>query len=158
MNEDTHGKHANMQPECSPTPEANELYSTFKFKESESIDEIGTAEGEGGGKKKDKSARGNGAAVRGRDAHIYDAAIHFIEKHKDGPFYINIWDHIPHHPVNPSRAVIAAFGPLQVDESKFPPEMQAKFAICRKLGGDVSEHMRAWLWEVKAVDDEAACS
>lgn len=31
---------------------------------------------------------------RGRDAHIYDDAIQFIEKHKDGPFYINVWGRI----------------------------------------------------------------
>ncbi len=83
------------------------------------IDEVGSEDGEGGGKKKAKRAGGGGGVVRGRDAHIYDEAIRFIEKHKGGPFYINIWDHIPHHPVNPSPAVIEAFGPLQVDESKF---------------------------------------
>ena len=102
---------------------------------------------DGGGKKKTP-------AVRGRDAHFYDEAIKFIEAHKGGPFYVNIWDHIPHHPVNPSQAVVDAFGPLQVDESKFSPEMQTKFAMCKKLGGDVSVHMRAWLAEIKAMDDE----
>src|SRR3954471_18630344 len=32
---------------------------------------------------------------RGRGAHIYDAAMKFIEENKDAPFYINVWDHIP---------------------------------------------------------------
>lgn len=112
------------------------------------IDTIGAEEGEAGGKRRtEKSARG-------RDAHIYDSAISFIEKQKGGPFYVNIWDHIPHHPVNPSPALIEAFGPLAVDEAKFSPLMQEKFAACKKLGGDVSAHMRAWLAELKAMDDE----
>jgi N-acetylgalactosamine-6-sulfatase len=110
------------------------------------IGEIGSAEG---GKKKQRADE-----ARGRDAHLYDSAIRFIERHKDGPFYINIWDHIPHHPINPSQAVLDAFGPLAVDESKFPPQMREKLAVCKKLGGDVSEHMRAYLAEVKAMDAE----
>lgn len=92
------------------------------------------------------------ASERGRDAGIYDQAIRFIEQHQDGPFYLNIWDHIPHHPVNPSAAVLDAFGPLQVDESKFPASMQEKFANCRAAGGDVSAHLRAYLAEVSAMD------
>ncbi len=111
------------------------------------IDVVGADDGEGAaGKKRDDP--------RGRDAHIYDQAISFIEKHKEGPFYVNIWDHIPHHPVNPVKEVVEAFGPLQVDESKFAPEMQEKFAACRKQGGDVSEHMRNWLADIRSMDQE----
>lgn len=111
------------------------------------IDLINVDEGETGGKKKAKSEDG-------RDARIYDRAIRFIEEHKEGPFYINIWDHIVHHPVNPSKAVLDAFGPLNVDESKFPPQMGEKFALCKQLGGDVSTHMRAYLAELKSMDDQ----
>jgi N-acetylgalactosamine-6-sulfatase len=92
--------------------------------------------------------------VRGRDAHIYDDAIRFIEQHKDEPFYVNVWGHIAHHPVNPSPGLRDAFGPLAIDESKFPPEMREKFALCRKLGGDVNEHLRAYLADVKSMDDD----
>ncbi len=109
------------------------------------IDAVGSDD-EGGGKKKQ--------AARGRDAHIYDDAIGFIERHKGGPFYVNVWGHISHHPINPPPAVLDAFGPLQVDESKFPPEMREKFAMCKKLGGDVSEHLRAFLADVRSMDDE----
>jgi len=91
---------------------------------------------------------------QGRDTYIFDAAIRFIEKHKDEPFYVNVWGHISHHPINPSPAEREAFGTLKVDESKFPSEMQEKFATCKKLGGDVSEHMRAYLAEVKSMDDD----
>lgn len=109
------------------------------------IDVIG---GEAGGKRKQP------ADDRGRDAPMYDQAISFIEKHKDGPFYINIWDHISHHPVNPSPAVLEAFGPLELDESKFTPAMREKFATCKKLGGDPAAHLRAFLADVKSMDDE----
>ncbi len=112
------------------------------------IDVIGADEGEPCGKRRQSKAE------RGRDAHIYDNAFSFIKRHKDTPFYINIWDHIAHHPVNPSQAALDAFGPLQVDESKFPPQMQEKFANCKKLGGDVSTHMRAYLADVKSMDHD----
>ncbi len=116
------------------------------------IDSIGAAEDAPGGKKKQK--REAAASARGRDAHMYDQAIRFIEEHKDGPFYVNIWDHIPHHPVNPSQVVVDAFGPLEVDESKFPKSMRENFAMCKQHGGDVSAHMRAFLAEIKAMDAE----
>lgn len=91
---------------------------------------------------------------RGRDAPMYDQAISFIEKHKDGPFYVNIWDHISHHPIHPTQVVLDAFGPLELDESKFTPAMQEKFETCKKLGGDPTTHMRAFLADVKSMDDE----
>lgn len=113
------------------------------------FDVIGAdADDEAGGKR--KAAR----TERGRDAHIYDSAIRFIEQHKDGPFYVNVWGHISHHPVNPSPAVLAGFPPLTVDEAKFPSEMREKFALCKKLGGDVSAHVRAYLADVKSMDDD----
>ncbi len=112
------------------------------------IDVIGTEEGEPGNKRRIATSG------RCRSAPIYDAAIQFIEKHQDRPFYINVWDHIPHHPVNPSPPLVEAFGPLQVDESQFSRPMQEKFALCRKQGGDVSVHMRNWLAEIRAMDEE----
>jgi N-acetylgalactosamine-6-sulfatase len=93
-------------------------------------------------------------AARSRDARYFDHAVRFIEKHKDVPFYVNVWSIIPHHPVNPSQTLLDAFGPLQVDESKFPAQMQEKFAMCKKAGGDVSDHMRRYLAEIKSMDAE----
>lgn len=110
------------------------------------IDAIGTdGESPGGGRKASVNERG-------RDAHIYDETVRFIEKHRDEPFYVNVWDHIPHAPVNPSQTLLDAFGPLQVDESKFPPQMREKFARCKSAGGDASEHMRAYLAEIRSMD------
>lgn len=113
------------------------------------IDVIGGEEGGEG-----ESRRKAELAGRCRDGHIYDAALRFIEQHREGPFYVNIWDHIPHHPVNPAPQLVEAFGPLQVEESKFAPEMQEKFARCREQGGDVSAHLRNWLAEIRALDEE----
>lgn len=90
----------------------------------------------------------------GRDSMIYDAAIEFLEKHKDGPFYLNVWGHISHHPIEPPQNYIDQFKDLTIDESKFGPEMREKFAICRKLGGDVNAHVRAYLADVKSMDDD----
>ncbi|HEX4130243.1 MAG TPA: sulfatase-like hydrolase/transferase [Pirellulales bacterium] len=112
------------------------------------IDTIGSEQDDAGGKKKRRNTSG------GRDSYIYDDAIAFIEQHRDEPFYVNVWGHIPHHPIDPSSELLEAFGPLSVDESKFPPEMQSKFAYCKKLGGDVNQHMRAYLADVKSADDD----
>jgi arylsulfatase A-like enzyme len=90
--------------------------------------------------------------LRGRDTPVFDAAIEFIEANKGMPFYMNVWCHTPHHPVNPSPELLEAFGPLTLDESRFPPEMQLKFESCRKQGGDVGTHMRAYLAELAGMD------
>jgi N-acetylgalactosamine-6-sulfatase len=103
----------------------------------------------------DRQEKRRQEVVRGRDAHVYDDAICFIEQHKDGPFYVNVWGHIPHHPLNPSPALVAGFGELKVDESLFPAPMREKFAACKKRGGDVSEHMRKYLAEIKSLDEDA---
>jgi N-acetylgalactosamine-6-sulfatase len=91
---------------------------------------------------------------RGRDAMIYDDAIQFIETHKDGPFYLNVWDHIPHHPIDPPKKYLDEFKDLVIDESKFSAPMQEKFAICRQQDPDVAAHIRAYLAEVKSMDDD----
>ena len=112
------------------------------------IDAINADDDAEGGKRK----RNQGD--RGRDMPMYESAIAFIEKNREGPFYINIWDHIAHHPVNPSEALLAAFGPLKLDQASFTDTMQEKFANCEKQGGDVNAHMRAYLADVKSMDDE----
>lgn len=111
------------------------------------IDEINTGEASRSNARSD--------STRSKDARVFDNAIRFIEQHKDGPFYINVWSHISHHPVNPSQQLLEAFGPLQVDEARFSSQMQEKFQLCKKRGGDVSDHMRRYLAEIKSLDDEA---
>ena len=110
------------------------------------IDTIGAGEEAGGKKKKVPDERG-------RDAHIYDEAIQFIEQHKGGPFYVNVWGHIPHNPVNPTEALVKRWSGLKVKESDFPPQMLAKFADVRKAGGDVDDGMRRYLADIESLDD-----
>ena len=111
------------------------------------IDEIGGTE-DGSGSKKQKAED-----PRGRDAHIYDAAISFIEKHKAEPFYLNVWGHIPHNPVNPVESLVKRWSDLTVSDGDFPGQMQAKFEAVRKGGGNVDEAMRRYLADIESLDD-----
>lgn len=110
------------------------------------IDAIGASEDEQGGKKK----KGD---ERGRDAHIYDSAIKFIEQHKGGPFYVNVWGHISHNPVNPTDALVKRWSGLKVKDSDFPSQMLGKLSDIRKAGGDVDDGMRRYLADVESLDD-----
>ena len=111
------------------------------------IDAIGAGEEEQGGKKKKL------ADDRGRDAHVYDDAIKFIEQHKGGPFYVNVWGHIPHNPVNPTDALVKRWSALKVKDSDFPAQMHDKLDEVRKAGGDVDDGMQRYLADVESLDD-----
>lgn len=89
---------------------------------------------------------------RGRDSPIFDAAIKFIEANKAGPFYANIWGHIPHNPVNPAPALVEKWKDLKVNPTDFPPQMRMKFAEVEAAKGDISDSMRRYLAEVEALD------
>ena len=91
---------------------------------------------------------------KGRDDNTFEASIDFIERHKDGPFYVNVWAHITHFSV-PSDTVFAEkFSDLQVDESLFGPYMKAnKFDICRdEWGLSVNDCMKNYLADVWSLD------
>lgn len=92
--------------------------------------------------------------TRGRDARIYDEAVRFMEQHRAGPFYINIWSHIAHHKIAPPESYVEKFKDVVVDESRFAAPMQEKFAACKARGGDVSEHMRRYLADVHSMDED----
>jgi N-acetylgalactosamine-6-sulfatase len=109
------------------------------------IDAInGDTEPTAGGKRNDP---------RGRDATIYDQAIAFIEKNKDHPFYVNIWGHITHNPVNPTQTLVDKWSGLTLKEEDFPEPMREKFDRVRKAGGDVNDAMRRYLADVESLDD-----
>ncbi|TWU58382.1 sulfatase family protein [Rubripirellula reticaptiva] len=111
------------------------------------IDSINSSDEKQGGKKKQLGEE------RGRDAPIYDDAIKFIEQHKGGPFYVNVWGHISHNPVNPSDRLVKPWSELTVKDSDFPPQMYDKFNAVRKAGGDVDDAMRCYLADVQSLDD-----
>lgn len=92
--------------------------------------------------------------TRGRDAHIYDAAIKFLEANRSGPFYINVWSHISHHPINPLPAYADKFKQVVAKPEDFSPYMREKFDLARKLGGDPSASMRQYLGDVFSMDED----
>lgn len=103
------------------------------------------AEDEPGGRKKE---------ARGRDAPVFDDAIRFIEKRQDGPFYVNVWGHITHFPVNPAPAYVERFKDLAVREEDFSGPMREKFKLARELGGDPADGMRRYLADVFSLDED----
>jgi arylsulfatase A-like enzyme len=109
------------------------------------IDVIGDQSRDERGKKK----KGD---LRGRDASIYDQAIRFIEESKGQPFYVNVWGHISHNPVDPNDELVQRWSALKLDESKFPPAMREKFATLRKTGGDPEDGLRRYLADVESLD------
>ncbi|MCK6487119.1 MAG: sulfatase-like hydrolase/transferase [Planctomycetes bacterium] len=90
---------------------------------------------------------------RGRDAPIIDAAIGFIEQHRDQPFYVNVWGHIAHNPVDPPPALVRRWDGLALADGDFPLPMRGKLAAVRAAGGDAEAGMRHYLAEVEALDD-----
>ncbi|MCR9117577.1 MAG: sulfatase-like hydrolase/transferase [bacterium] len=96
------------------------------------------------GKSRDKSA--------GRDDDLYSAAIEFIRENKDGPFYVNVWGHATHFPVNTPAELANQFDNVTVDRKDFSPTMQHKFDECLKIGGDLDESMRQYLGDVHQID------
>ena len=88
----------------------------------------------------------------GRDAPIFDAAIDFITRHKDEPFYVNIWGFTTHHPVVSADNFLTEFSHVTVDGKDFAGYMQPVFDDSIELGGDVNLAMRHYLGNVYALD------
>ena len=88
----------------------------------------------------------------GRDDDLYSAAIDFIRDNKDGPFYVNVWGHATHFPVNTPAELADEFKDVTVQRKDFSPTMQHKFDECSKIGGDLDESMRQYLGDVYQID------
>jgi len=95
---------------------------------------------------------GNSDGSAGRDDDLYSAAIDFIKRHQDKPFYVNIWGHISHYPVPPSNTLPEVIANLKLDESKFDSYMAEKFANTREWGFSVEECFRNYLADVYSLD------
>ena len=101
----------------------------------------------------DRIAGGRKDTEQGRDAGLYAEAIKFIKKNKDKPFYVNVWGHITHYPVNPPAHFADRFKSVTVNPDDFGPAMHEKFAHVRTLGKDIDTSMRNYLGDVMALDD-----
>jgi N-acetylgalactosamine-6-sulfatase len=88
----------------------------------------------------------------GRDAGLFEAAMDFIEANKDVPFYVNVWGHITHYPVDPLPSLAERFKDVIVNRSDFGKHMQEKFDTVERIGGDLNKSMRNYLGDVYSLD------
>ena len=65
--------------------------------------------------------------VTAGDGYIFDEGIKFIETHKDQPFYVNVWSHIPHIPLYPSQEQMARYKYLRPNDP-WPVPKQIQYA------------------------------
>lgn len=88
----------------------------------------------------------------GRDDDLFAAAMDFIQRHRDEPFYVNIWGHISHYPVPPAKLTPNPFANLKLDESRFDSYMAEKFENTRQHGFSAEECFRNYLTDVHTLD------
>lgn len=91
-------------------------------------------------------------ASKGRDYDLYAAAIQFIKDNQDKPFYVNIWGHATHFPVNTPPELVAHFKDVKVNRDDFSPTMQSKFDECLQIKGDLDVSMRQYLGDIYQID------
>ncbi len=88
----------------------------------------------------------------GRDDDLTAAAIDFIKANADKPFYVNIWGHSTHFPVDTPANLAERFIEVKVRRSDFSQTMQKKFDECVQIGGDLDDSMRQYLGDVYSID------
>jgi N-acetylgalactosamine-6-sulfatase len=96
------------------------------------------------GKSKDASA--------GRDDDLTQAAIDFMRENAGQPFYVNIWGHSTHFPVNAPPELAGKFAKTTVNRADFSETMQHKFDESLGLDEDLDESMRQYLGDVYSID------
>lgn len=80
------------------------------------------------------------------------SAIDFIHRHRDEPFYVNIWGFTTHSPVASAPNYLAEFSDVTVNRDDFGLYMQSIFDDSIELGGDLDLSMRHYLGNVYAMD------
>ncbi|MBH56886.1 MAG: Cerebroside-sulfatase [Planctomycetaceae bacterium] len=91
-------------------------------------------------------------AMLGRDDDLYTAAIQFINENKDGPFYVNVWGHATHFPVNTPPNLVNPFQSMKLNRNDFSPTMQKKFNQSFGIDENLDESMRQYLGDVYQID------
>jgi N-acetylgalactosamine-6-sulfatase len=89
-----------------------------------------------------------------KDEYIYDLAMAFIEQHKAGPFYLNVWTHITHHTITPQQKFVDEFASVKVNDADFSDYQREKFQTVMENGGDVDDAMRHYLGEAFTMDQD----
>lgn len=89
----------------------------------------------------------------GRDDDLTTAAIKFMKQHAGKqPFYVNIWGHSTHFPVEVSQNLAGKFIENKVYRKDFSETMQTKFDECVEIGGNLDDCMRQYLGDVYSID------
>jgi len=78
--------------------------------------------------------------VTSGDRFIFDDGIRFIESHRNEPFYLNIWSHIPHIPLFPSQQEMAPFRYLRPNDP-WPAPKQVYYAAVSILDANIGRFL-----------------
>jgi arylsulfatase A-like enzyme len=74
--------------------------------------------------------------VTADDGFIFDAGIAFIEQHRDRPFYVNVWSHIPHIPLYPTAEQMTPYKYLRPNDP-WPVPKQIYYAAVTVLDHNI---------------------
>ena len=80
--------------------------------------------------------------------YFVDAAIGFLDKNKDRPFYLNLWTFLPHAPLRPTGEQLAVYKKLKPDPKDFDSWMQEYAADAKNL----PEQMKTYAAAMTSVD------
>jgi len=86
--------------------------------------------------------------------HYVNLTIDFIRRHKNRPFYVNLWIYPTHSYINPTPEQLAVYQDLIVDVNDFENPLQRDFLNFVAQHGDVQAAMRAYCADVTAMDAE----
>ncbi len=88
----------------------------------------------------------------GRDDELVTDAINFITKNASGPFYVNIWGHSTHFPVEENPTLVKEFGDFNFSRNDFLDTIQGKFDESEKLDANLKDSMHQYLADVYSID------
>ena len=86
------------------------------------------------------------------DFELTQAAIEFMKKNADHPFYVNIWGHSTHFPVDVIDELSEKFLNIKVDRNDFSETIQHKFDESLALDKDLDASMHQYLGDVYSID------
>lgn len=99
--------------------------------------------------------RGESNDLRGRDAGIADATIHFIQENQSTPFFVNVWFHTPHHPVAPDSQYSDRFSNQVFDPRVFAnPEFTTYLETYERECGPIPQGFSNYLGDISQLDDQ----
>ncbi len=96
--------------------------------------------------------KGKSRNAPGRDDELVSDAIQFIEKHANAPFYVNIWGHSTHYPVQDYPELAEELGNIPFNRDDFTDNIQKKFDESAAINPDLKESMRQYLADVYSID------